>query len=65
MDALRRGCSAAGWRFGNGTAQEAARDLRDLREEGRLAEAEQLIELFGPADAPVDADPDTSLSASD
>jgi hypothetical protein len=65
MDALRRGCTAAGWRFGNGTPQEAARDLRDLREEGRLAEAGQLIELFGPADAPVDADPDTSLSASD
>jgi hypothetical protein len=65
MDALRRGCTAAGWRFGHGTPQEAARDLRDLREEGRLAEAEQVIELVGPADAPVDSDPDTSLSASD
>ncbi|MGD0698462.1 MAG: hypothetical protein ABSA02_01115 [Trebonia sp.] len=65
MNAVRRGCTAAGWRFGNGTPEEAARDLRDLREEGRLAEAAQLIELFGPGDRPVDSDPGTSLSAPD
>jgi hypothetical protein len=65
MNAVRQGCTAAGWRFGNGTPQEAARDVRDLREEGRLAEAERLIELFGPVDLPVDSDPDSSLSASD
>ena len=64
-NAVRHGCTAAGWRFGNGTPEEAARDLRDLRDEGRQAEAAQLIELFGPADWPVDSDPGTPLSASD
>ncbi len=51
-DAVRQGCTAAGWRFGNGTPEEAARDLRDLREDGRQAEAAQLIELFGAATGP-------------
>jgi hypothetical protein len=64
-DAVRRGCTAAGWQFGNGTPEEAARDLRDLREEGRVGEAAQLIELFGPAERPLDADPGPSLSTSD
>lgn len=63
--AVRSGCASAGWRFGNGTPEEAARDVRDLREEGRLAEAEQLIGLFGPVDLPVDSNPDTPLNASD
>jgi hypothetical protein len=62
--AVRRGCAAAGWRFGNGRPEQAARDLRDLLDEGRVAEAAQLIELFGPCDWPADGDPDTSLTAS-
>lgn len=64
-DAVRQGCTAAGWRFGNGTPEEAARDLRSLRDEGRQAEAAQLIALFGTGDRTVDPDPGTSLSASD
>ena len=64
-DAVRQGCTAAGWRFGNGTPEEAARDLRNLQEEGRQAEAAQLIELFGAGARTVDSDPGPSLSASD
>ena len=62
-DAVRRGCKAVGWRFGNGTPEQAARDLRDLCDEGRVAEAAQLIALFGLCDWPADGDPDTSISA--
>lgn len=29
-DAIRRGCTAVGWRFADGTAEEADRDVRDL-----------------------------------
>jgi hypothetical protein len=29
-NAVRRGCTAVGWQFGNGTPEEAARTLRDL-----------------------------------
>jgi hypothetical protein len=62
-DAVRRGCTAAGWRFGNGSPEQAAQDLRGLRDDGRLAEAAQLIELFGPCDWPAESNPDSSLSA--
>jgi hypothetical protein len=62
-DAITRGCTAVGWRFGNGSPAQAAKDLRGLRDDGRLAEAAQLINLFGPCDWPTDSDPDTSLSA--
>ncbi|HEX4090193.1 MAG TPA: hypothetical protein VHZ33_15890 [Trebonia sp.] len=62
-NAVRRGCTAAGWRFGNGTPAQAAQDLRVLRDEGRLAEAAQLIDLFGPCDWPAEGDQDTSVSA--
>jgi hypothetical protein len=62
-DAIRRGCTTVGWRFGNGSPEQAARDLRGLRDDGRLAEAAQLINLFGPCDWPTDSDPDTSVSA--
>jgi hypothetical protein len=61
--AIRRGCTTVGWRFGNGSPEQAARDLRGLLDDGRLAEAVQLISLFGPCDWPADSDHDTSLSA--
>ena len=62
-NSVRRGCTAVGWRFGNGSPERAASDLRDLRDEGRLAEAVQLIDLYGPCDWPAEGDPDASLSA--
>jgi hypothetical protein len=63
FDAVRRGCAAAGWRFGNGTPEQAARDLRELLDSGQLAEAAQLVDVFGPCDWPAGADGTTSLSA--
>jgi len=63
FDAVRRGCTAAGWRFGNGTPEQAARDLRELLDSGQLAEAAQLVDVFGPCDWPASADGTTSLSA--
>jgi hypothetical protein len=63
LDAVRRGCEAAGWRFGNGTPEQAARDLRELLDSGQVAEAAQLIDVFGPCDWPASADNTTSLSA--
>jgi len=63
-NAVRNGCAAVGWRFGNGSPAEVARDLRALRDEGRLAEAVQLLNVFGLCDWPTDGNPDSSLSAS-
>ena len=63
FDAVRRGCEAAGWRFGNGTPEQAARDLRELLDDGNVAEAAQLVDLFGPCDWPAGTDGTTSLSA--
>jgi hypothetical protein len=62
-NAVRDSCAAVGWRFGNGSPAEAAQDLRALRDEGRLAEAVQLINVFGLCDWPTDGNPDSSLSA--
>jgi hypothetical protein len=62
-DAVRHGCAAAGWRFGNGTPEQAARDLRELLDSGQVAEAAQLVDVFGPCDWPASADGTTSLSA--
>lgn len=58
--AVRRACEAGGWRFGNGTSEKAARDLRRWHEAGRVVEAAQLVDLFGPYD--VDAGPDGTVS---
>jgi len=63
FDAVRRGCAAAGWRFGNGTPEQAARDLRELLDSGQVTEAAQLVDVFGPCDWPASADGTTSLSA--
>ncbi len=58
--AVRRACEAGGWQFGNGTAEQAARDLRNWHESGRVVEAAQLVDLFGPYD--VGAGPDATVS---
>lgn len=58
--AVVRACTARGWRFDDGTVEQAARDLRQLFEAGMLAEAAQLVDLFGPYD--VDAGPAATVS---
>lgn len=40
--AVRRAREAGGWHFGNGTPEQAERDLRRWHEEGRMAEADRL-----------------------
>jgi hypothetical protein len=61
--AVTRACRARGWRFGDGTSEQGARDLRRLLEAGMLAEAAQLVDLFGPYDVNVDPDSTVSLGA--
>jgi hypothetical protein len=65
--AVRRACQGAGWRFadrGAGVDPElAARDLRRFREAGRLVEAAQLVDLFGPYDVDANRSGTTSLGA--
>jgi len=60
---VARACEARGWRFGDGTREQAARDLRQLYEAGMLAEAAQLVDLFGPYDVDVGPDATVSLGA--
>ena len=61
--AVKRACEAGGWRFGNGTPDQAARDLRRWHEEGRVVEAAQLVDLFGPYDVDAGAEATVSLGA--
>jgi hypothetical protein len=60
---VRRGCEAAGWRFGNGSTEQGASDLRDWYRSGRVIEGAQIVDLFGPYDTDVDNDGTTSLGA--
>jgi hypothetical protein len=57
---VARACEAREWRFDNGTGEQSARDLRQLFESCMLAEAAQLVDLFGPYD--VNAGPDATAS---
>ncbi len=61
--AVQRGCERAGWRFGNGTPAQAAYDLRNWYESGRIVESAQLVTLFGPYDWHASTDGTTSLGA--
>ena len=61
--AVTHACEARGWRFGDGTREQAALDLSRLLEAGLLAEAAQLVDLFGPYDADAGPDATTSLGA--
>ncbi len=61
--AVKRACEAGGWRFGTGTPAQAEHDLRRWHEEGRAAEAAQLVDLFGPYDVDAGADATVSLGA--
>jgi hypothetical protein len=62
LGALRRACESQGWRF-DGDGRLLAADARAWWQQGKLAEAAQLAEVFGPFDDDSDGTATVSLSA--